>query len=106
MGLRRIGSYRYLCNRQLDIDRTRKGLGLMDLSGKSSSEPRHLRHDLQLADIIRKMRKNWRTVGESIPGWTPWQLMIGFVFPCLGMQDEIDNLELGERALLYLVQEN
>jgi hypothetical protein len=38
----------------------------------------------------------------DIPGWTDWQLMVACVFPQLDMQDEIDELELGVRAWIYI----
>lgn len=48
------------------------------------------------------MRTDWRTRGTRVPGWTQWQLLMACVFPELDMQDEIDQVELGEQAWFYI----
>jgi hypothetical protein len=45
------------------------------------------------------MRDNLHPV---VPGWDDWQLMTACVFPVLDMQDEVDELELGVRAWIYI----
>ena len=52
------------------------------------------------------MRTDWSTRDENVPGWTAWQLMLACVFPELDMRDEVDQVELGDRAWVCLEGEN
>jgi hypothetical protein len=49
------------------------------------------------------VRSNWKDC--EVPGWSEWQALIACVFPFLDMQDEIDHLELGDVAWIYLASE-